>query len=592
MTTEPTNIILNIATNSGPLAQIWLASNMSNVSRNSALQTSIPESVHEIAKVAGCDIDVNTNDAVEEDREINTGDYITLRTSGELLHGVVRVYSKQAGFLLSDIKDTLIKISSLFKTSSKINITVGKGNTISKLDQLILEDTVTEREVLALPDLDFLNDDVTSNRGLLSHFNPMERQVQGATTTNNNPAFDMSIEVGRNVNNSSGLDLDFDINEENGLIDNSHNKSSWIEGTQNTEITMDNSEINFNDANNEDGNNAGDDWTLDFNNNEDNGVENDLSQGSIELGRRAESVDINEPTDFGFDLEIEKEQPDIQLETDNVTNNHQERQELNRKSKTRNPAFKHTVPVESDSVQELSNEQLDDESSTIVSNEASVKKQASAKLNQKRLWEQMSQTLGFLPDAVVANYLDYRHLKKPRADTVENVEIDEPEFDASLELDSNPLDMDNNDDNLDADMLDHMEIGNNDDDMEGFPDVKDIDELLSSPSRSDTSSHDNREEDNHIRLVTGEIVTNSAMQLANILKEKNDSVNTFDDLLTKKRDRPETSSNTISKQEASACFFDMLSLATAGCIDLTQEETFDQINLTTNNSLFEKFITA
>lgn len=592
MTTEPTNIILNIATNSGPLAQIWLASNMSNVSRNSALQTSIPESVHEIAKVAGCDIDVNTNDAVEEDREINTGDYITLRTSGELLHGVVRVYSKQAGFLLSDIKDTLIKISSLFKTSSKINITVGKGNTISKLDQLILEDTVTEREVLALPDLDFLNDDVTSNRGLLSHFNPMERQVQGATTTNNNPAFDMSIEVGRNVNNSSGLDLDFDINEENGLIDNSHNKSSWIEGTQNTEITMDNSEINFNDANNEDGNNAGDDWTLDFNNNEDNGVENDLSQGSIELGRRAESVDINEPTDFGFDLEIEKEQPDIQLETDNVTNNHQERQELNRKSKTRNPAFKHTVPVESDSVQELSNEQLDDESSTIVSNEASVKKQASAKLNQKRLWEQMSQTLGFLPDAVVANYLDYRHLKKPRADTVENVEIDEPEFDASLELDSNPLDMDNNDDNLDADMLDHMEIGNNDDDMEGFPDVRDIDELLSSPSRSDTSSHDNREEDNHIRLVTGEIVTNSAMQLANILKEKNDSVNTFDDLLTKKRDRPETSSNTISKQEASACFFDMLSLATAGCIDLTQEETFDQINLTTNNSLFEKFITA
>lgn len=592
MTTEPTNIILNIATNSGPLAQIWLASNMSNVSRNSALQTSIPESVHEIAKVAGCDIDVNTNDAVEEDREINTGDYITLRTSGELLHGVVRVYSKQAGFLLSDIKDTLIKISSLFKTSSKINITVGKGNTISKLDQLILEDTVTEREVLALPDLDFLNDDVTSNRGLLSHFNPMERQVQGATTTNNNPAFDMSIEVGRNVNNSSGLDLDFDINEENGLIDNSYNKSSWIEGTQNTEITMDNSEINFNDANNEDGNNAGDDWTLDFNNNEDNGVENDLSQGSIELGRRAESVDINEPTDFGFDLEIEKEQPDIQLETDNVTNNHQERQELNRKSKTRNPAFKHTVPVESDSVQELSNEQLDDESSTIVSNEASVKKQASAKLNQKRLWEQMSQTLGFLPDAVVANYLDYRHLKKPRADTVENVEIDEPEFDASLELDSNPLDMDNNDDNLDADMLDHMEIGNNDDDMEGFPDVRDIDELLSSPSRSDTSSHDNKEVDNHIRLVTGEIVTNSAMQLANILKEKNDSVNTFDDLLTKKRDRPETSSNTISKQEASACFFDMLSLATAGCIDLTQEETFDQINLTTNNSLFEKFITA
>ncbi|OXT09780.1 hypothetical protein B9K03_12085, partial [Rothia sp. Olga] len=72
----------------------------------------------EIAKVAGCDIDINNNTALKEDHELATGDYITLRTSGELLHGVVRVYSKQAGFLLSDIKDTLIKISSLFKTSS------------------------------------------------------------------------------------------------------------------------------------------------------------------------------------------------------------------------------------------------------------------------------------------------------------------------------------------------------------------------------------------------------------------------------------------------------------------------------------------
>nr|6ZZ6_C Chain C, Sister chromatid cohesion protein 1,Sister chromatid cohesion protein 1,Sister chromatid cohesion protein 1 [Saccharomyces cerevisiae S288C] len=37
----------------------------------------------------------------------------TLRTSGELLQGIVRVYSKQATFLLTDIKDTLTKISML-----------------------------------------------------------------------------------------------------------------------------------------------------------------------------------------------------------------------------------------------------------------------------------------------------------------------------------------------------------------------------------------------------------------------------------------------------------------------------------------------
>ncbi|CAL9731907.1 sister chromatid cohesion protein 1 [Monosporozyma unispora] len=592
MATEPTNIILNIATNTGPLAQIWLASNMSNVSRNSALQTSIPESVHEIAKVAGCDIDINNNTALKEDHELATGDYITLRTSGELLHGVVRVYSKQAGFLLSDIKDTLIKISSLFKTSSTVNVTVGKGNTISNIDQLILEDTVTEREVLTLPNLDFLNDDITPSGGLLSNFNHMERQVQGATTTNNNQAFDMSIEVGRNVNNSSGLDLDFDINEENGLLDNSQNKSSWIEGTQNTEPTMDNSEINFNEGNNKAVDDAGDDWNLDFGTNEDNGVGADLSHGSIELGRRAESVDIHEPTNFGFDLEIEKEQPELQLENENEEENHQARPEQKRQSKGKNPAFKHTIPVESDSIQELSNEQLDDESSTVVSSEAVVKKQSATKINQKRLWEQMSQNLGFLPSVVTTSYLDYRNLKRPRVDAVENAEIEEPEFNVSLGLDSIPLDIDINDEGMGPGMIDDMEVAHNADGIESSPDPRNIDELLSSPSKTDTSSQDGREEDNHVKLASGEIVTTSAMELADILKEKNDAVSTFNDLVAEQQSKLTNSSNVISKQQASACFFDMLSLATTGCIDLNQEEAFEQINLTTHHSIFEKFIAA
>lgn len=125
--------VLRLATNKGPLAQIWLASNMSNIPRGSVIQTHIAESAKEIAKASGCDDESGDNE------------YITLRTSGELLQGIVRVYSKQATFLLTDIKDTLTKISMLFKTSQKMTSTVNRLNTVTRVHQLMLEDAVTER---------------------------------------------------------------------------------------------------------------------------------------------------------------------------------------------------------------------------------------------------------------------------------------------------------------------------------------------------------------------------------------------------------------------------------------------------------------
>lgn len=159
--------VLRLATNKGPLAQIWLASNMSNIPRGSVIQTHIAESAKEIAKASGCDDESGDNE------------YITLRTSGELLQGIVRVYSKQATFLLTDIKDTLTKISMLFKTSQKMTSTVNRLNTVTRVHQLMLEDAVTEREVLVTPGLEFL-DDTTIPVGLMAQENSMERKVQGA----------------------------------------------------------------------------------------------------------------------------------------------------------------------------------------------------------------------------------------------------------------------------------------------------------------------------------------------------------------------------------------------------------------------------
>ncbi|KAF4006742.1 N terminus of Rad21 / Rec8 like family protein [Saccharomyces cerevisiae] len=181
--------VLRLATNKGPLAQIWLASNMSNIPRGSVIQTHIAESAKEIAKASGCDDESGDNE------------YITLRTSGELLQGIVRVYSKQATFLLTDIKDTLTKI---------------------------------KREVLVTPGLEFL-DDTTIPVGLMAQENSMERKVQGAAP------WDTSLEVGRRFspdedfehNNLSSMNLDFDIEE--GPI----TSKSWEEGTRQSSRNFD-----------------------------------------------------------------------------------------------------------------------------------------------------------------------------------------------------------------------------------------------------------------------------------------------------------------------------------------------------------------
>lgn len=180
---------ISVSAKNGPLAQIWLAANMSNLGRGQVLQTSISESANEIAKASGCD------------NSVTNIEHITLRTSGELLQGIVRVYSKQAAFLLSDIKDTLTKISTLFKTNQRINITVNRANTIAAVDQLILEDAVTEKEVLAAPSLDFLNDNQISEELMGQETEESrQRRVQGAAP------WDTSLEFGRRFDPDEDLE--------------------------------------------------------------------------------------------------------------------------------------------------------------------------------------------------------------------------------------------------------------------------------------------------------------------------------------------------------------------------------------------------
>jgi cohesin complex subunit SCC1 len=87
----------------GPLARVWLSANLERkLSKNHILQASVKDSVEAI---------VTPNQAP-----------MALRLSGQLLLGVVRIYSRKARYLLDDCNEALMKIK-MVRGSSTISFT-------------------------------------------------------------------------------------------------------------------------------------------------------------------------------------------------------------------------------------------------------------------------------------------------------------------------------------------------------------------------------------------------------------------------------------------------------------------------------------
>lgn len=75
----------------GPLARVWLASNMERkLTKKDCVQQNLEDSIEMI---------------VDE-----TGAPMALRLSGQLLLGVVKIYKRKAGYLLEDCNEALLKI--------------------------------------------------------------------------------------------------------------------------------------------------------------------------------------------------------------------------------------------------------------------------------------------------------------------------------------------------------------------------------------------------------------------------------------------------------------------------------------------------
>lgn len=142
---------------------------------------------------------------------------MALRLSGQLLLGVVKIYSRKARYLLEDCNDALLKIKMAFRPGNVDLSTAMVRTTQAQAALLVMPDTLTELDLL-MPeptfnfDLDF-NFDTLSNNANVSHLQ------EGA--------FDRSIEFPRTGQSlleleeeddmlGAGIDLDLDTGLDDG----------------------------------------------------------------------------------------------------------------------------------------------------------------------------------------------------------------------------------------------------------------------------------------------------------------------------------------------------------------------------------------
>lgn len=196
----------------GPLARVWLSANLERkLSKNHILQASVKDSVEAI---------VTPNQAP-----------MALRLSGQLLLGVVRIYSRKARYLLDDCNEALMKIKMAFRLSGNNDIPAGLH--MPSRDALMLPDVLTEGDNLEmppLPDASFLLSQMDDDSHLGRKRRAGSRDINLQEDFNNSQFLQNSIE-NRNAFDDEDLALDpmddIDLGLDLGLDidDNMHSKN-------------------------------------------------------------------------------------------------------------------------------------------------------------------------------------------------------------------------------------------------------------------------------------------------------------------------------------------------------------------------------
>lgn len=190
----------------GPLAQVWLASNYDKkLSKHQLLSTNIVTSSNIISSKQ-----LHALNAASD-----PGNTITLRLSGQLLLGIVKIYSRKTKYLLDDINETLYKLKNSFKyasgatlgTTTAIAINLPpQQTTMTNFSRTLLQDQVTDLDLFYQDDLRLDEpEQSTSTDTLLSQVSSLGQEPVD---------FDRSVEVARG---DDAMDVDFDLNLDDSI---------------------------------------------------------------------------------------------------------------------------------------------------------------------------------------------------------------------------------------------------------------------------------------------------------------------------------------------------------------------------------------
>lgn len=199
----------------GPLAHVWLASNYDKkLSKQQLLSTNI---------IASSNI-ISTRQIQSSGQA--SPETITLRLSGQLLLGIVRIYSRKTKYLLDDIHECLHKLKSSFKYASGASLGSAvtsvnlppQRTTLTNFSRNLMQDQVTELDLFYQEDLN-LDDDVVAQ----TNHDLLFSQVSSLNHSEDPADIDRSIELARRQSEAEpdiDMDLDFDL-DLNSSIDNS-----------------------------------------------------------------------------------------------------------------------------------------------------------------------------------------------------------------------------------------------------------------------------------------------------------------------------------------------------------------------------------
>lgn len=190
----------------GPLAKAWLSANQERkVSKVQILQHNLQDSVDAI---------IAPNDAP-----------LALRLSGQLLLGVVRIYSRKARYLLDDCNEALMKIKMAFRSTGNHDIATNLH--VQNSESLMLPDQITPYDNLDLlppPSADYLASQIEEVTGApimarKVQVRASQRDINLQEDFNNSQFLNNTMideeELALANNDDLGLELDFgmDIDE-------------------------------------------------------------------------------------------------------------------------------------------------------------------------------------------------------------------------------------------------------------------------------------------------------------------------------------------------------------------------------------------